>query len=61
MDRLNKVDEKIKKKYLYELQKFLDLLDNIQDEKMKKIIIYQMIEYKKSLINLIESGNATKE
>ena len=29
--------------YLYELQKFLDLTDNIEDEKLRKQIVSQII------------------
>ena len=43
-----------KKKYLFELQKFLDLKDNMENEKLKKMIIYQMLECNKSLVNLLQ-------
>ena len=43
-----------KKKYLFELQKFLDLTDNMENEKLKKMIIYQMLECNKSLVNLLQ-------
>lgn len=42
------------KKYLFELQKFLDLADNIEDEKLKKIIIYQMLKCDKCVTNIAE-------
>ena len=29
--------------YIFELQKFMDLADNIQDEELRKLIIYQML------------------
>lgn len=32
------------KKYLNELQKYFDLVDNIEDEKLKKSIIYQKMK-----------------
>lgn len=38
-------------KYLKELQKFLDLADNIKDEKLKKNIVYQMLKLEKLLKN----------
>ena len=31
------------KRYLLEMQKFLDRVDNIEDEKLKESIIYQML------------------
>lgn len=42
------------KKYLFELQKFLDLVDNIEDENLKKLIINQMIKCDKNLTNIAE-------
>lgn len=50
-------NKNIKEKYLFELQKFLDIADNMEDKKLKKMLIYQMIECSKSLINLIEKRN----
>lgn len=50
-------DEKWKndnKKYLFEVQKFLDLTDNIQDEKLRKRIINQMLKCDKCLTNIAE-------
>lgn len=41
-------------KYLFELQKFLDLADNIEDEKIKKLIINQMLKCDKCITNLAE-------
>lgn len=40
--------------YLFELQKFLDLVDNIKDENLKKMIINQMIKYDKCITNIAE-------
>ena len=42
------------KKYLFEVQKFLDLTDNIQDEKLRKRIINQMLKCDKCLTNIAE-------
>lgn len=41
-------------KYLFELQKFLDLADNIEDENIKKLIINQMLKCDKCITNLAE-------
>ena len=41
-------------KYLFELQKFLDLADNIEDESLKKLIINQMLKCDKCITNLAE-------
>lgn len=38
--------------YLFELQKFLDLADNIKDSDLRKIIIYQMLRCDKCITNL---------
>lgn len=40
--------------YLFELQKFLDLADNIEDENLKKSIIYQMLKCDKCLTLIAE-------
>ena len=40
--------------YLYELQKFLDLTDNIEDEKLRKQIVSQMLKCDKCVTNLAE-------
>ena len=42
------------KKYLYEKQKLLDLIDNIKDEKLKKEIIYQYLNYDRLITKLAE-------
>lgn len=57
---MGKKEEKLnvekKQKYLFELQKFLDLADNMEDDKLKNKIIYQMIECSKSLLKLVDKG-----
>lgn len=40
--------------YLYELQKFLDLTDNIEDAKLRKQIVSQMLKCDKCVTNLVE-------
>lgn len=40
--------------YLFELQKFLDLADNIKDEDLRKIIINQMLKCDKCITKLAE-------
>lgn len=40
--------------YLFELQKFLDLADNIEDEELKKMIIGQMLKCDKCVTNIAE-------
>ena len=42
------------KKYLFELQKFLDLADNIEDEELRKIIISHMLKCDKCLTEIAE-------
>ena len=42
------------KKYIFELQKFLDLADNIEDEELRKIIISQMLKCDKCLTEIAE-------
>ena len=58
--RMGKKEEKLnvekKQKYLFELQKFLDLADNMEDNKLKNKIIYQMIECSKSLLKLVDKS-----
>ncbi len=57
-----KIEEKLKNKkwkytnikYLFELQKFLDLADNIEDEQMRKLLINQMIKLDKQLTTISE-------
>lgn len=38
--------------YLFELQKFLDLADNIEDENLRKLIISQMLKCDKCVTNI---------
>ena len=40
--------------YLFELQKFLDLADNIEDESLRKLIISQMLKCDKCVTNIAE-------
>ena len=51
-----KLNAEKKQKYLFELQKFLDLTDNMEDNKLKNKIIYQMIECSKSLLKLVDKS-----
>ena len=38
--------------YLFELQKFLDLADNIENKKLKELVINQMLKCDKCLTNI---------
>ena len=49
------------KQYLFELQKFLDLADNIKDEKLRKNIISQMLKCDKYLTKSAEEELKNKE
>ena len=49
------------KPYLFELQKFLDLADNIKDEKLRKNIISQMLKCDKYLTKIAEEELKNKE
>ena len=49
------------KQYLFELQKFLDLADNIKDEKLRKNIISQMLKCDKYLRKIAEEELKNKE
>lgn len=40
--------------YLFELQKFLDLADNIEDENLRKLIISQMLKCDRCITNIAE-------
>lgn len=40
--------------YLFELQKFMDLADNIEDENLRKLIIAQMLKCDKCLTIIAE-------
>lgn len=42
-------------KYLFELQKFLDLADNIKDESLRKLIISQMLKCDRCLTNIAKN------
>ena len=42
------------KKYLFELQKFLDLVDNIEDENLRQRITNQMLNCDRHITNLAE-------
>ena len=42
------------KKYLFELQKFLDLVDNIENENLRKLIINQMLRCDRHVTNIAE-------
>lgn len=42
------------KRYLFELQKFLDLIDNVKDEKLQKELIYQLNKFDKVLTEIAE-------
>lgn len=46
------------KKYLKELQMFLDVTDNIEDEKLKKNIVYQMLRCDQILTELAKKNFA---
>lgn len=61
----NIYEEKIWKnknqKYLFELQKFLDITDNVEEEGLRKLIIYQMLKCDKCLTKIAESMLKKKE
>ena len=42
------------KRYLFEVQKFLDLVDNIAVEKLKKVILYQFTTYDRTITELAD-------
>lgn len=50
----NQMWKKMNKQYLWELQRFLDLSDNIQDEYIKKILVSQMLKCDKILTQMAE-------
>lgn len=57
MDKINLEESRWKNKntqYLFELQKFLDLADNIDDEELRKLIISQMLKCDKCVTNIAE-------
>lgn len=41
--------------YLFELQKFLDVVENVQDEELRKEIIAQMLKCDKRVTQLAET------
>ena len=41
-------------KYLFELQKFLDLLDNVKEEKLRNELIYQLNRFDKLITEIAE-------
>lgn len=43
------------KQYLFELQKFLDLADNIEDENLRKLIISQMLRCDRHVTHIAEN------
>ena len=42
------------KRYQFELQKFLDLIDNVKDEKLQKELIYQLNKFDKVITEIAE-------
>ncbi len=42
------------KRYLFELQKFLDLIDNVTDEKLRKELIYQLNIFDRTITEIVE-------
>ena len=42
------------KDYLFELQKFLDIADNIEDNDLKQRVIYQMLKCDKVLTKIAQ-------
>lgn len=47
-------------KYLHELQKFLDIADNIADEKLKLDVIYQMLKCDEVLTKMLDENFINK-
>lgn len=47
--------KKTNKRYLFELQKFLDLLDNIEQENLRKELLYQFMQYDKTITDIVEN------
>lgn len=48
-------------KYLFELQKFLDIADNVEEEDLRKLIIYQMLKCDRCLTKIAEKMLEKKE
>lgn len=54
MDNFNlDILKKSNKKYLFELQKFLDIVDNVEDKDLKERITFQMIKIESVLIDIL--------
>lgn len=49
------------KQYLFELQKFLDIADNIEDEHLRKLIIHQMLRCDRCLTKIAKDMMKKKE
>lgn len=41
-------------KYIFEIQKLFDLIDNIEDERLREDIIRQVLKYDKCITNIAE-------
>ena len=57
MENKDSILEKRKKedkKYLFELQKFLDIVSNVKDDELKERIVNQMIKCNERLGEIIE-------
>lgn len=57
MEHWNSILEKRKKedeKYLFELQKFLDIVSNVKDDELKERIVYQMAKCDERLAEILE-------
>ena len=59
---LELINEQKKKsvEYLFELQKFLDVANNIQDDEFRERIIFQMLKVDEALTKVLEK-TLTKE
>lgn len=51
-----KRQKKSNREYLFELQKFLDVVDNIHDTDLKNRIIAQMLKLEEALAKLIDDS-----
>ena len=61
-DIFEKVNWKNKnQQYLFELQKFLDIADNVEEDNLRKLIIYQMLKCDKCLTKIAEKMLKKKE
>lgn len=52
--------KKKSQEYLFELQKFLDVVDNIQDVDFKNRIIFQMLKVDEALTRVLEESIETE-